>query len=53
MSSTDRKARHEIGSLQLGKLADTAIVDGSFEATPPERIASVSMWIRILDSEVA
>ena len=53
MSSTDRKARHEIGSLQLGKLADIAIVDGSFEATPPERIASVSMWIRILDSEVA
>jgi hypothetical protein len=29
------------------------MVDGSLEATPPERIASVGMWMTILDGEVA
>jgi predicted amidohydrolase YtcJ len=42
-----------IGSLQPGKLADVTIVDGNLEATPPERIASLEMWMTILDGEVA
>jgi len=41
-----------IGSLQPGKFADVTIVDGNLEATAPERIASLGMWLTILDGEV-
>ena len=42
-----------IGSLEPGKLADVAIVDGGLTATAPGRVAELSMWMTILDGEVA
>jgi predicted amidohydrolase YtcJ len=42
-----------IGSLQPGKLADVAIIDGDLHSTPPERMASLGTWMTILDGEVA
>ena len=41
-----------IGSLQPGKFADVTIVDGDLEATAPEQIASLGMWMTILDGEL-
>jgi predicted amidohydrolase YtcJ len=41
-----------LGSLEPGKLADVAIVDGNLWRTDPERIGSLSMWRTILDGEV-
>ncbi|MCC7024800.1 MAG: amidohydrolase family protein [Thermomicrobiales bacterium] len=41
-----------IGSLEPGKLADVAIVDGNLARANPERIGSLSMWRTILDGEV-
>jgi predicted amidohydrolase YtcJ len=42
-----------IGSLQPGKLADVAIVDGDIEATAPEHIGALNMWLTLLDGEIA
>jgi hypothetical protein len=42
-----------IGSLQPGKLADVTIVDGQLEATAPERIGDLSIWLTLLDGEIA
>jgi predicted amidohydrolase YtcJ len=42
-----------IGSLHPGKLADVSIVDGDLEATAPEDIAGLSMWLTLLDGEIA
>jgi hypothetical protein len=42
-----------IGSLRPGKLADVAIVDGDLKATAPERIGALSMWLTLLDGEIA
>jgi predicted amidohydrolase YtcJ len=42
-----------IGSLQPGKLADIAIVDGVLHETPADQVPSLSMWMTILDGEVA
>jgi hypothetical protein len=42
-----------IGSLRAGNLADIAIVDGDLRETPTERIPSLSMWMTILDGEIA
>jgi predicted amidohydrolase YtcJ len=41
-----------LGSLEPGKLADVAVVDGNLWRTDPERISSLSMWRTILDGEV-
>jgi predicted amidohydrolase YtcJ len=41
-----------IGSLQPGKLADIAIVDGDLLSTPPERIGALGMWKTILGGEI-
>ena len=41
-----------IGSLQPGKLADIAIVDGILENTEPERIGALEMWMTLLDGEI-
>jgi predicted amidohydrolase YtcJ len=40
-----------IGSLRPGKLGDVTIVDGNLDATEPERIASLGMWMTILDGQ--
>ncbi len=41
-----------LGSLELGKPADLAIVDGNLPATPPERIADLGAWMTVIDSNV-
>ena len=41
-----------IGSLQPGKLADVTIVDGDLEAAAAEQIASLGIWMTILDGDV-
>ncbi len=40
-----------LGSIEPGKLADIAIVDGSLEETPSHEIASLQMWMTILSGE--
>jgi predicted amidohydrolase YtcJ len=41
-----------IGSLQPGKLADVAIVDGDLSAIQPEKIGALRMWKTILGGEI-
>lgn len=41
-----------IGSIEPGKLADIAIVDGDLLATDPERLSDLSIWMTILDGQV-
>jgi predicted amidohydrolase YtcJ len=36
-----------IGSLEVGKLADVAVVDGDLLAASPERIRELSVWLTI------
>jgi predicted amidohydrolase YtcJ len=36
-----------IGSLEVGKLADVAVVDGDLLAASPERIGELSVWLTI------
>jgi predicted amidohydrolase YtcJ len=42
-----------LGSLEPGKLADVAIVDGDLLQTSPEQIAGLSVWMTILDGRIA
>ena len=41
-----------IGSLQVGKLADVTIVDGHLEATDPQRIGALGIWMTLLNGEI-
>ncbi|MFL5736024.1 MAG: amidohydrolase [Actinomycetota bacterium] len=41
-----------LGSVEPGKLADIAIVDGDLEGTPVEEIPSLGMWATIVGGEV-
>jgi predicted amidohydrolase YtcJ len=42
-----------IGSIEPGKLADLAIVDGDLLATPPESIRGLPIWMTIVNGEIA
>lgn len=42
-----------IGSIQAGKLADITIVDGVLEEASPERIATLPMWLTMVDGTIA
>ena len=42
-----------IGSIRAGKLADITIVDGNLEAASPERIATLPMWLTMVDGTIA
>jgi hypothetical protein len=42
-----------IGSLEAGKLADLAIVDGDLLATPAERVRDLPMWMTVVGGVVA
>jgi len=42
-----------IGSIEPGKLADLAIVDGDLLATPPESIRELPIWMTIVNGEIA
>jgi predicted amidohydrolase YtcJ len=41
-----------IGSLEAGKLADFAVLDGDLLATPPEAIRDVPVWMTVVGGEV-
>lgn len=41
-----------LGSLEPGKLADIAIVDGDLLAQGPERIGELGIWLTILDGAI-
>jgi predicted amidohydrolase YtcJ len=41
-----------IGSLEAGKLADVAVVDGDLLAAEPARIGELEGWLTILDGEI-
>ena len=41
-----------IGSLEPGKLADVAVVDGDLERTPVEEIPSLGVWMTMVGGEV-
>ena len=41
-----------LGSLEPGKLADVAIVDGDLLATAPERIGDLAIWLTIQDGAI-
>jgi predicted amidohydrolase YtcJ len=42
-----------IGSIEPGKLADLAIIDGDLLATPAESIRDLAIWMTLVDGEVA
>jgi predicted amidohydrolase YtcJ len=42
-----------LGSLEPGKLADLAIIDGDLLATPPDRIAGLGIWMTVLAGRIA
>jgi len=41
-----------LGSLERGKLADLAVVDGDLLTTPPERIGELAIWLTIQDGAI-
>jgi predicted amidohydrolase YtcJ len=41
-----------IGSIEPGKLADLAIIDGDLLATPPESIRGLPIWMTVLDGAI-
>ena len=41
-----------LGSIEAGKLADLAVIDGDLLATEPARIGELGAWLTILDGEV-
>ena len=41
-----------IGSLEVGKLADIAVVDGDLLAAQPPRIGELDVWLTIQDGEI-
>ena len=41
-----------IGSLEAGKLADVAVVDGDLLAAEPARIGGLGTWLTIMDGAV-
>ena len=45
-------AEDRIGSIEPGKLADLTIVDGELFALPAEQIATLEVWMTVLDGEV-
>lgn len=51
VAGTDHAAR--IGSIQAGKLADITIFDGDLEAASPERIATLPIWLTMVDEAIA
>jgi len=42
----------QLGSIEVGKLADVAVVDGDLLASEPARIGELATWLTILDGEV-
>jgi predicted amidohydrolase YtcJ len=42
-----------IGSLEPGKLADLAIVDGDLLGTPAEEVRGLGIWMTVLAGDVA
>ena len=41
-----------IGSLEPGKLADVAVIDGDVQTTPPEDLGSLAAWKTFLDGHL-
>ncbi|HXG39814.1 MAG TPA: amidohydrolase, partial [Candidatus Limnocylindrales bacterium] len=41
-----------LGSIEPGKLADLAVVDGDLLATPPERIGELRVWLTVLGGRI-
>jgi predicted amidohydrolase YtcJ len=41
-----------IGSIEVGKLADFAVLDGDLLAAPPEEIRHIPIWMTVVDGEV-
>ena len=41
-----------IGSIEVGKLADFAVLDGDLLATPAERIRSLPVWMTVVGGDV-
>jgi predicted amidohydrolase YtcJ len=41
-----------LGSIEPGKLADLAVVDGELLSTSPERIGELEVWLTILDGRI-
>ena len=46
------RLEHRIGSLQPGKLADIAIIDGDVETTPPGDLGSLVAWKTFLGGQL-
>jgi predicted amidohydrolase YtcJ len=41
-----------VGSIEAGKLADVAVIDGDLLAAEPARIGELDTWLTILDGEI-
>jgi predicted amidohydrolase YtcJ len=41
-----------IGSIEVGKLADFAVLDGDLLATPADAIRSLPIWMTVVDGEI-
>jgi predicted amidohydrolase YtcJ len=46
------KLENRIGSLERGKLADIAVIDGNLETTPPGDLGSLAAWKTFLDGRL-
>jgi predicted amidohydrolase YtcJ len=41
-----------IGSIEEGKLADLAVIDGDLLATSPDHVRELGIWLTILGGEI-
>jgi predicted amidohydrolase YtcJ len=45
-------AEDSLGSIEAGKLADLAVIDGDLFVAPAEEIAALEVWMTVLDGEI-